>query len=167
MPRAIQAMRASWPRKGNRAAARCQIFQTPSVPGYSRCSRSPICRNSSCAAAKDTPGFSRAKRFTKRVPLPRYVHFAGSNCHHGPDLNFPRVAEIGRHHANDGCRLSIERDLAVYDVWIAAENLLPRRVTEDGGLGHVGPVVDPRERASNKRTPPEYVPKTFDAVEKL
>ena len=46
-----------------------------------------------------------------------------------PQHNFARgKKETTRHHAGDGKRLAVERDVAIDDRWIAIEASLPKRI---------------------------------------
>src|ERR1700677_4949361 len=61
------------------------------------------------------------------------------------------VLESLRHHAEDGIKVVVERDLAPYDGAVAAETPPPQRVAEDHHMGTFETIVGFLEVPSERR----------------
>ena len=75
-----------------------------------------------------------------------------------PDLHVaPRMAEVGRHHADDGVRLRADRHRASDDRRVAVEAAHPERMAEHGRLRRAWFVVAVLEDAAEQRPGAEHV----------
>ena len=85
------------------------------------------------------------------------THVALSQHQRKPELHLLREREITRHHPNDRHLISIEREQTANDVTVAAETLLPERVTEYYSPWPADTFLFGREGATEKRRDAEHL----------
>ncbi len=85
------------------------------------------------------------------------THVALGQHQRKPELHLLREREITRHDADDRHLISIEREQTANDVTVAAESLLPERVTEHHSPWPAGTFLFCRECAAEKRRDAEHL----------